>query len=156
MSVSARPRATTTAPITNTPSAQARYLIMTNRKKMAATQVSAVTNSYMLPQGARCTASPLVTTATTCASTPTVLSAMAACTQGPAWPIARSGGSATSGIESGMAAGLPAAAASARPSGTSGPDSPAGPAGPGSTATLSGGASPAAATPAAPTAARAP
>src|SRR5580693_4862644 len=103
MSVSARPRATTMAPMTNTPSAQARYLTMTNRKKMAATQVSAVTNSYMLPQGARCTASPLVTTATTCASTPTALSAKATCTQRPAWPIARSGGSATSGIESGAA-----------------------------------------------------
>src|SRR5271170_6635275 len=108
MSVSARPRATTTAPITNRPSAQARYLIMTNRKKMAATQVSAVTNSYMLPQGARCTASPLVTTATVCATTPTALSARAACTQRPAWPIACSGGSSTAGIESGAADGPPA------------------------------------------------
>src|SRR5271170_2869887 len=103
MSVSARPRATTTAPITNTPSAQARYLIMTNRKKMAATQVSAVTNSYMLPHGARCTASPLVTTAAVCATTPTALSARAVCTHRPAWPIARSGGTATSGMESGAA-----------------------------------------------------
>src|SRR5580693_4281775 len=103
MSVSARPRATTTAPITNTPSAQARYLIMTNRKKMAATQVSAVTNSYMLPQGARCTANPLVTTATVCATTPTALSASAVCTHPPAWRIARSGGTATSGMESGAA-----------------------------------------------------
>src|SRR5271163_3575583 len=115
MSVSARPRATTTAPITNTPSAQARYLIITNRKKMAATQVSAVTNSYMLPQGARCTASPLVTTATVCATTPTALSAMAAWTHRPASRIARRGGAATSGMESGGAE--PAAGGAAGPDG---------------------------------------
>src|SRR5580704_14579880 len=103
MTVSASPRATTTAPITNTPSVQARYLIMTNRKKMAATQVSAVTNSYIFPQGARCTASPLVTTATVCATAPTAARAMAACTHRPASRIARSGGTATSGIDSGAA-----------------------------------------------------
>src|SRR5215469_16984669 len=76
---------------------------MTNRKNMAAMQVSAVTNSYMLPQGARCTASPLVTTATVCATTPTAASAMAAWTHGPAWRIARSGGTASSGMDSGAA-----------------------------------------------------
>src|SRR6516164_7618997 len=101
---------------------------MTNRKKMAATQVSAVTNSYMLPQGARCTASPLVTTAIVCATTPTAASAMAAWTHRPAWPIARSGGTATSGIESGTAGGPPGAAAPgpavppALSAGASGPD----------------------------------
>src|SRR5580704_8593599 len=110
MTVSASPRATTTAPITNTPSVQARYLIMSNRKKMAATQVSAVTNSYMLPQGARCTASPLVTTATVCATTPAALSAMAVCTHRPAWRMARSGGTATSGMESGADPGADGAA----------------------------------------------
>src|SRR5580700_1914325 len=121
MSVSARPRATTTAPITNTPSVQARYLIMTNRKKMAATQVSAVTNSYMLPHGARCTASPLVTTATVCATTPAALSAMAARTHGPAWRIARSGGTAISGMESGAAdPGAEGAAGAAEPGGPAG------------------------------------
>src|SRR5215470_6837332 len=103
MSVSASPRATTTAPMTNTPSVQARYRTMTIRKKMAATQVSAVTNSYMLPQGARCTASPLVTTATVWATTPTAASAMAAWTHGPAWRMARSGGTACSGMDSGAA-----------------------------------------------------
>src|SRR5580692_7438986 len=141
MSVSARPRATTTAPITNTPSAQARYLIMTNRKKMAATQVSAVTNSYMLPHGARCTASPLVPTATVCATTPAALSAMAAWTHGPAWRIARSGGpggtggaappvrseTATSGIESGAVG--PGAEGAAGPEGAAGAEEAGGTAG---------------------------
>src|SRR5262252_2780460 len=89
--------------MTKTPSIQARYRTMTNRKKIAATQVSAVTNSYMLPQGARCTARPLVTTATACATTPTAASAMAASTHGPAWRMARSGGTASSGMDSGTA-----------------------------------------------------
>src|SRR5215469_11310976 len=104
MIVSARPSAITTAPITKTPSAQARYRTMTNRKKIAATQVSAVTNSYMLPQGARCTASPLVTTAVRCAATATTLSVMATRIQGPAALIARRGGTARAGIESAAAA----------------------------------------------------
>src|SRR5580658_1268610 len=73
---------------------------MTNRKKIAAKQVSAVTNSYMLPQGDRCTANPRVTTAVVCAVTATAASAMAACTQRPACLIARKGGRARAGIES--------------------------------------------------------
>src|ERR1700729_4037225 len=57
---------------------------------MAATQVSAVMNSYMSPHGARCTASPLVVTATTWARMPSALSVAAARTHGPASAIARS------------------------------------------------------------------
>src|ERR1700728_4605659 len=57
---------------------------------MAATQVSAVMNSYMSPLGARYTASPLVVTATTCARMPSALSVAAARTHGPASAIARS------------------------------------------------------------------
>src|ERR1700722_4824445 len=56
---------------------------------MAATQVSAVMNSYMSPHGARSTASPLVVTATTCARMPIALSVAAARTHGPASAIAR-------------------------------------------------------------------
>src|ERR1700722_9514464 len=41
-------------------------------------------NSYMSPQGARCTASPRVTTATRWASAPAALHATAARTHGPA------------------------------------------------------------------------
>src|SRR6202012_4806614 len=102
---------------------------MTNTKKMAVTQVIAVTNSYMLPQGARSTARPLVTTATRCAATATTASARAACTQRPAWPMARRTGTAASGIESGggaaaggdAAADGPAAALSAAPSAPAAP-----------------------------------
>src|SRR5487761_69875 len=85
------------------------------QKKTAATQVSAVMNSYMLPQGARCTASPRVTTATTWASAPSALNPTAARTHGPAaqmaWkaPLLETGRAGTSG-----AAG-PAAAATERP-----------------------------------------
>src|SRR6202041_2083285 len=48
-------------------------------------------------------ASPLVTTATVCATTPAALSARAAWTHRPAWRIARRAGTATSGMESGGA-----------------------------------------------------
>src|ERR1700751_3557234 len=47
-------------------------------------QVSAVMNSYMLPHGARCTASPRVTIAITCASMPSALSDTATRIHGPA------------------------------------------------------------------------
>src|SRR6185437_6644389 len=72
---------------------------MTYTKKMAATQVSAVTNSYMLPHGARCTANPRVTTATRCARMPTALSVTAARTQGPACQMARHAGACRDGSE---------------------------------------------------------
>src|SRR5690242_9783932 len=61
-------------------------------------QVRAVTNSYMLPQGARCTASPRVITAVVCAATPSELSSTAATTQPPASLIARNAGTASSGM----------------------------------------------------------
>src|SRR5579863_4267179 len=78
---------------------------------MAATQVSAVMNSYMSPHGARCTASPLVVTAITCAPMPSALSVAAARTHGPASAIARS---APTG-RAGRAAGTPGAAEPATP-----------------------------------------
>src|ERR1700722_898739 len=93
---------------------------------MAATQVSAVMNSYMSPHGARCTASPLVVTATTCARMPSALSVAAARTHGPASAIERS----TPAGRAGRAAAAPARAApAAAPAGpdavASGPDAPA-------------------------------
>src|SRR6185437_8590300 len=45
-------------------------------------------NSYMLPHGARSTASPRVTTATRCATMPSALNAAATLTQGPASQMA--------------------------------------------------------------------
>src|SRR5689334_7859679 len=45
-------------------------------------------NSYMLPHGARWTASPRVTTATRCATMPSALNVTAARTQGPASQMA--------------------------------------------------------------------
>src|SRR6476660_2769594 len=72
---------------------------------MAVMQVRAVTNSYMLPAEAWCTASPRVTTAVVCATAPTALSATAASTQRPASRIARSAGTSGSGIESAPAPG---------------------------------------------------
>src|ERR1039457_6519351 len=56
---------------------------MSARKKMAATQVTDVTNSYMSPHGTRCTASPRVVTPMTCAASPSALSTRAARTQDP-------------------------------------------------------------------------
>src|SRR6185437_16068762 len=69
-------------------------------------QVRAVTNSYMLPQGARCTASPRVITAVVWAATPSELSSTAATTQRPASLIARNAGTASSGRA--LSAGPPA------------------------------------------------
>src|ERR1700722_13738873 len=54
------------------------------RKKMTATQVTAVTNSYMSPHGTRCTASPRVVTPITWAASPRTFSARATRTQAPA------------------------------------------------------------------------
>src|SRR5579875_410162 len=84
MTVSARPRTTTTDPITNMPRYQARYRIMTVKKNSTAMQEIATTNSYMLPHGTRCTASPRVTTFSTCAARPTAASVTAARTHRPA------------------------------------------------------------------------
>src|SRR5258708_4057690 len=89
---------------------------------MAATQVSAVMNSYMSPHGARSTASPLVVTATTCAMIPSALSVAAARTHGPASAIARS---APAG-RSGPAADPPARLCRAAPAGGAVPGAPAG------------------------------
>src|ERR1035441_2672882 len=57
---------------------------MSARKKMAATQVTDVTNSYMSPHGTRCTASPRVVTPMTCAASPSAFSTSATRTQDPA------------------------------------------------------------------------
>src|SRR5580693_42310 len=90
---------------------------------MAATQVSAVMNSYMSPHGARSTASPLVVTATTWARMPSALSVAAARTHGPASAIARNapagrtGRAADPAVRPGPAAAPPAAV-------ESGPDAP--------------------------------
>src|SRR5436189_5074718 len=80
---------------------------------MTATQVRAVTNSYMLPQGARWTASPRVMTAVVCAAAPIMANATAATTQRPASRIARSGGTASSGIVPASSADAALAAAGA-------------------------------------------
>src|ERR1035438_426790 len=56
---------------------------MSARKKMTATQVTDVTNSYMSPHGTRCTASPRVVTPMTCAASPSMFSTRAARTQDP-------------------------------------------------------------------------
>src|SRR5450756_2154656 len=69
-------------------------------------------NSYMLPQGARCTATPRETTATRCASMPTVLSVTAPRTQGPAAQIERNAPSRGDGTPCAVP---PAAAPSADP-----------------------------------------
>src|SRR5579859_2051006 len=122
MSVSASPSVTTIAPITKTPSAQAWYRISTNRKKSTATQVRAVTNSYMLPQGARCTASPRVITAVVCAATPIEPSSTAAITQRPAARMARNAGTFSSGME--PATPPPPAGATGIPGAPGAPGSP--------------------------------
>src|SRR5215472_13790436 len=70
---------------------------MTYRKNIAATQVRAETNSYMLPHGARCTAKPRVTTATRWARMPTTLNVSAIRTQGPACQAAASAGTCRAG-----------------------------------------------------------
>src|SRR5260221_10684499 len=59
---------------------------MAARKNATATHVSAVTNSYMSPQGSRCTASPLVSTPALCATRPTQVSTTAVVTQNPTGP----------------------------------------------------------------------
>src|SRR6266568_2995703 len=88
---------------------------------MAATQVRAVTNSYMLPQGARWTASPRVMTAVVCAAAPIPASATAATTQRPASRIARSAGTSSSGIDPAPSAGSPPPVAGVGVAGTPGP-----------------------------------
>src|SRR5215470_12061742 len=90
---------------------------------MAATQVRAVTNSYMLPQGARWTASPRVMTAVVCAAAPIMANVTAATTQRPASRIARTGDTASSGIVPASPAGsaLAGAGAGAWSAGSSGP-----------------------------------
>src|SRR4029077_16873227 len=59
---------------------------MRKRKKVTATQVTVVTNSYMSPHGTRCTASPRLTTPTMCAASPTTVRPTATCTQRPIPP----------------------------------------------------------------------
>src|SRR5260370_39843279 len=59
---------------------------MAARKNATATHVSAVTNSYMSPQGSRCTASPLVSTPAPCPARPTQVSTTAMVTQNPTGP----------------------------------------------------------------------
>src|ERR1700733_15104227 len=90
---------------------------------MAATQVSAVMNSYMSPHGARCTASPLVVTATTWARMPSALSVAAARTHGPASAIARNAPAGRTGRPAGPAVRPgPAAAPPALAPDVPGPD----------------------------------
>src|SRR5580698_5428167 len=60
---------------------------MAARKNATATQVSAVTNSYMSPQGSRCTDSPLVTTPVVWAASPTQVRATAIATTRPTRPV---------------------------------------------------------------------
>src|SRR5438874_12844530 len=91
---------------------------------MTATQVRAVTNSYMLPQGARWTASPRVMTADVGAAAPIAASATAVATQRPAARIARSAGTSSSGIDPSPSSGLPPAAASRGTGGLGGVVSP--------------------------------
>src|ERR1700730_1052386 len=73
---------------------------MRARKKMTATQVTAVTNSYMSPHGTRGTASPRVSTPVRCTARPRALSARDTRTQrtaGAQDPRLRSPGPGTPG-----------------------------------------------------------
>src|SRR5713226_2397369 len=139
MTVSASPRASTTGAITNRPRCCTRYRVISARKKITATQVTEVTNSYMSPHGTRCTASPRMTTPRKCAATPKTVSAMAARTHwlagasaerpgpaepdpaepDPAGPPAAAAPGATASAPAPVAVTLPAPVLAARPTGTS-------------------------------------
>ena len=65
----------------NRPRRYGRYRNISPRKNSTATQVTAMTNSYMSPHGTRCTARPRMTTPAMCAMTPSTVSPSPARTQ---------------------------------------------------------------------------
>ncbi len=65
----------------NRPRRYGRYRNISPRKNSTATQVTAMTNSYMSPHGTRCTARPRMTTPAMCAMTPSTVSPSPAWTQ---------------------------------------------------------------------------
>src|SRR5215813_5997685 len=66
------------------PTEYTRNRISSSRNAITAAHVIAMTNSYMLPHGTRCSAIPRVTMPRTCVTSPITLTASAARTHGPA------------------------------------------------------------------------
>src|SRR5215472_18764581 len=90
---------------------------MRTKKKMTATQVAVVTNSYMSPHGTRWTASPRLTTPTMSAASPTAVRQTASRTHSPIRPASRP---ALAAAAAGGVAGGPAGVTGG-PAGAAGP-----------------------------------